>query len=90
MQGWDVFIYINKLLLELLEHGKPLKVIAYTDMQSLYKNVHIMKNILEKRLLIDITTVREIAERNEINIIWNEKEKQLGDILIVKILSWIL
>ena len=56
-------------------------------MQSLYKNVHIMKNILEKRLLIDITTVREIAERNEINIIWNEKEKQLGDILIVKILS---
>lgn len=46
-----------------------------------------MKNILEKRLLIDITTVREIAERNEINIIWNEKEKQLGDILIVKILS---
>ena len=59
-------------------------------MQSLYKNVHIMKNILEKRLLIDITTVREIAERNEINIIWNEKEKQLGDILIVKILSWIL
>ena len=59
-------------------------------MQSLYKNVHIMKNILEKRLLIDITTVREIAERNEINIIWNEKEKQLGDILIVKILNWIL
>ena len=47
MQGWDVFIYINKLLLELLEHGKRLKVIAYTDMQSLYKNVHIMKNTLE-------------------------------------------
>ena len=70
--GCDVSIYINKLSESLLEHGKRREVIAYTDNRSFYD---------AERLLVDIVAVIEIVERNEINITWIEKEKQIGDIL---------
>ena len=40
-----------------------------------------MKETLEKRWLVNIAAIREMLERNGINIRWIEKEKQLGDIL---------
>ena len=40
-----------------------------------------MKQTLEKRLLVDISALREMVARNEVKITWVEKEKQLSDIL---------
>ena len=40
-----------------------------------------MKQTLEKRLLVDITAIREMVEGNEINITLIKEEKQMGDIL---------
>ena len=40
-----------------------------------------MKETLEKCWLVNIAAIREMFERNGINIRWIEKEKQLGDIL---------
>ena len=77
----DVSIYINRSLELLLEHGKRREVIAYTDNQSLYNAGHNKKQTLEKRLLVETAAIREMVERNEINISWIKKEKQLGDIL---------
>ena len=75
-------MYINKLLSELLFHdGKQLNIIAYTDNQSLYNAAHTSKQTLEKRLLVDISAIREMVEKDEINITWIEKTKQIGDIL---------
>ena len=79
--GSDVSIYINKSSELSLEHGKRLEVIAYTDNQSLYDAAYSKKKIPEKRLLVDIAAIREMVERNELNISWIKKEEQVGDIL---------
>ena len=40
-----------------------------------------MKQTLEKCLLVDISAIREMVERNEITVTWINKEKQLTDVL---------
>ena len=74
--------YIKKLVSELLFHdGKRLNIIAYTDNWSIYDAVHTLKQTLEKRLPVDISPIREMVKRNEINITWIEKTKEISDIL---------
>ena len=81
-EGRDAAIYINKLVSGLLfPDGKQLNIIAYTDNESLYDAAHTLKQTLEKRLLVDISSIREMVERNKINVTWIEKTKQISDIL---------
>ena len=81
-QGCDVAMYINKLVLRLWFHdGKQLNIIAYTDNQNLYDAANTLKQTLEKRLLADMSAIREMVETNEINITWIEKTKQISNIL---------
>ena len=40
-----------------------------------------MKQTLEKCLLVDISAIQEMVERNEITVTWINKEKQLTDVL---------
>ena len=79
-EGCDVAIYISKLV-ELFHDGKQLNIIAYTDSQSLYNAAHILNQTLEKQLLVDISAIGEMDERNKINTTWIEKTKQISDIL---------
>ena len=75
-------MYINKLVLRLWFHdGKQLNIIAYTDNQNLYDAANTLKQTLEKRLLADMSAIREMVETNEINITWIEKTKQISNIL---------
>ena len=39
------------------------------------------KPILDKRLRIEIAALREMYEKNELQISWTEKQHQLSDIL---------
>ena len=71
----DLAMYIKKLVSEFLfNDGKQLNIIAYIDNQSLYDVVHTLKQTLEKQLLVDISAIREMVEKNEIDI-WIEKTK---------------
>ena len=77
-EGCDVAFHMNKIVPELLIHdGKQLNIIAYTDNQSLKDAAHTLKQTLEKSLLDDISAIREMIERTEINITWIEKTKQV-------------
>ena len=40
-----------------------------------------MKQTLEKHLIVDISLIRKMIERNEIEIKWVEKERQISDVL---------
>ena len=71
---WDVSIYINRSLESIVEHRKRREVIAYTDNQSLYDAGHNKKQTLEKRLLVDTAAIREMVERNYINVSWIKKK----------------
>ena len=81
-EGCDVAMYIYNLVSELLFHDeRQLNIIAYTDNQSLYDAAHTLKQTLEKRLLVDVSAIREMVDGNEIKILWIEKTKQIRDIL---------
>ena len=74
-KGCNEAIHINRLVSELLFHdGKHLNITVYADNRGLYNAAHTIKQTLEKRLLVDIPTIREIFERNKINITWIEKK----------------
>ena len=66
-----------------LVHNEPncLSITVYTDNRSLYDAVHSMKQTLEKRLLVDISAMPEMIERNEITVTWINREKQMSDVL---------
>ena len=65
-EGCDIAVDINKLVSQLLLHNeKQLNITTYTDNQSLYNSAHTLKQTLEKRLLLDISAIREMVERNE-------------------------
>ena len=40
-----------------------------------------MKQTMEKHLLLHITAIQKMVERNEITVTWINKEKQLSDVL---------
>ena len=54
---------------------------AYTDNKSLHDAVHTTKETLEKRLIVDILALREMVDRNEVQIGWTEEDKQITDVL---------
>ena len=61
---------------ELLFSGtKSLPIEIYTDSKSLYDAIKSKKNVLEKRLRIDIATLGEVFERKIIKNIHNTSTK---------------
>ena len=68
-----------------MSNGSILDVTAYTDNQSLQNAPYNMKQTLQKkRLLVDISSIREIIEQNKIQVTWINKEKQLSGNLLTK------
>ena len=55
--------------------------LRYKDYQSLYDAVHSMKQTFQEGLLVDISSIREMIERNEMEVTWIEKERQISDVL---------
>ena len=43
--------------------------------------MHSTKQTLEKQLIVDISSRRKMVDRNEVQIVWTEKEKQMSDVL---------
>ena len=43
--------------------------------------MHSTKQTLEKQLIVDISSLRKMVDRNEVQIVWTEKDKQMSDIL---------
>ena len=73
--GCDVTFYVDILLSELI------LIIAYTDNQSLHDTVHSTKQTLERRLIVDTSSIHEMVDNNQIQVIWVEKDKQISDVL---------
>ena len=91
-EGCDVTMHIHKLVSELLlfHDGKQLTINAYTDNQILHNVEHTLKQTLEKRLLVDMSAIRETVEKHKINLTWIEKTKQISDILTKAGISGVL
>ena len=79
--GCDATFYVNILLSEFIQkNSKPMNIITYTDNQSLTVTVHSTKQTLERRLIVDISFIREMVGNNKIQVIWVEKDKQISGV----------
>ena len=63
----DDGVYLSELLSELIFNGsKHIPIEIYTDSKSLYDSLNSKKNVLEKRLRIDIAILRELLNSKRI------------------------
>lgn len=77
----DVCLYIKHIFCELLQNA-AIDVKCHVDNRSLWDNVYSTKSAAEKRLRIDIASIKQMVETKEITgLFWINSEKQLSDCL---------
>ena len=64
-----------------MEQHNDISIEAFNDNRSLYETLHTTKPILDKRLRVEIASLREMCEKNELQISWIEKQHELNDVL---------
>ena len=81
--GCDTSYFVATLTKEIIfmKQHNDINIEAFTDNRSLYETVHTAKPILDKRLRVEIAALREMCEKNELQISWIEKQHQLSDVL---------
>ena len=60
-------MYLGCLLAELLPCDKGFPLDCYTDNHSLFESIHSTRVVSEKRLRIDITSIKQMVGRGEIS-----------------------
>ena len=63
---------------------QKLEVDLYTDNKSLYDAINTINVMLDKRLRVDIASLREMSENGDVSFFWIESKHQLADVLTKK------
>lgn len=83
VEGLDACYFVRSILQEMIqvkeENGIPIK--CYTDNKSLSENIHSTKLISEKRLRLDLASIKESVNIGDIEVIWVRTSKQISDCL---------
>ena len=84
----EACVFYRKLLLELLnlkDAKENIPIICKTDNSSLFDAVHSTTQILDKRLRIEISILREMLNKSELKSIrWISTDSQIADSLTKK------
>ena len=78
-EGLEEAIYIQKLFSELL--GRKLPITAYVDSKSLVEAVYSTKQVNDRRLRIDIGSIKESLKEEVESIKWIPGSEQLANCL---------
>ena len=73
--------YVTKAVLEETLSIKLPPITLYVDNKSLFDTAKTSNMLADKRLLIDMSALRQMVERGEIVIQWVSTDKQLADVL---------
>ena len=65
LNGCDAAFYYSKLLSEILGLD-DIAIEASTDNKSLLENIHSSKATVEKKLIVDVSSLREMANKGEV------------------------
>lgn len=81
--GCDTSFFIASLAKEIIypKFPKDIAIEGYTDNHSLYETLKSTNSVLDRRLRVEISALREMCENNELSINWIEKQCQLSDVL---------
>ena len=89
-QGAESGFMISTLMSEVIT-GKPdtrLNLKCVTDNLSLYQAAHSTNQLEDDRLKIDMAIIREMVQRQEIQLQWAPGSEQVSDVLTKKGASW--
>ena len=80
VDGIDHTLVIANLIAE--QRGHKIPVVVFTDSASLVDTVYSSRNVLERRLRVDIAFLRELILEKSIDVLrWVPTDKQLADCL---------
>ena len=80
VEAIDAAEALKKLVEEILGINLP-KLRLYVDNKSLFDSARTTNSLADKRLLIDLSAIREMIERDELDLKWVSSEDQLADVL---------
>ena len=84
-EGIDMAVYVSTLYTELTEAKigcTQLPLICVLDCKSLYEALHSSKSVSEKRLRIEMSSIKELIDNGQIiEVRWSVSGKQLADCL---------
>ena len=82
----DSAYLIEKILKEVTgkKENEEIGIDMYTDNKSLYDSMSTSNLMLDKRLRVDISALREMHDNGEVNFRWVESVNQLADVLTKK------
>ena len=83
-EGADTACFINQLGKELSLIPPTSQIATNTNNKSLHDSANTTSKILDCRLRVEMSVIREMKERGEIDLQWINKERQIGDCLTKK------
>ena len=80
----DSAYLVSKLLAEFLSENKTREIELITDNKSLYEVVNTSNLLMDKRLRVEISSLREMVEKDKVSVKWVNAAEQLADVLTKK------
>ena len=74
----DVCIWIKHIIDEISDE-KMMPTVIKTDNKSLYEAAYSTKAVEEKRLRVELASIRESINKKEISIVWVQTDEQIAD-----------
>ena len=82
VEAAEITLYIATVLIEILQSSTPIETCVLCDNRNLVNSVHSSTNLEDKRLLIDVSIIRDMLERKELTqFMWVPTEHQLANSL---------
>lgn len=82
--GADTACFVNELCEELSLIPRKSIINTYTDNKSLHDSACTTSQISDRRLRVEMSAIREMKEKGEIDLQWINKEGQIADCLTKK------
>ena len=76
----DEVIYLNAMWTEIFNGGLKMKVM--TDSKTLERGIHSSTNVTNKKLRIEIASLRENMAKENLTVEWIDAGRQVADVLL--------
>ena len=80
VEGIDTCYFVRRMLQEMFK-VKDVVIKCFTDNKSVCQNIHSTKLISEKRLRMDLASVKESVSTGDISVSWIQTSNQISDCL---------
>ena len=81
VEALDTAYMLERIISELFNFKKRMDIVLFIDSKSLFDAINTTNLLIDKRLRVDVSALREMNENNEVEFRWIEGKKQIADVL---------